>query len=169
MSRVINIFFYYKIYTKFFISLLLSFFFCILPLPKTLELFKPDLVILVLLYWVISVPGFFGFACAWGVGILLDVLFFMPLGSHVFGLIVITFMAHKYHRRFLISPLLQQSAYVVIYLIIYKLFFVIFSLYARQEVNEFKIVLSLISDFIIWTWVKMTLDAWMHKLKTNNA
>ncbi|MEY3661077.1 MAG: hypothetical protein RLZZ169_1903, partial [Pseudomonadota bacterium] len=46
----------------------------VLPLPGWLELWRPDWVALVLVYWVIALPQRVGLLTAWLVGFLVDVL-----------------------------------------------------------------------------------------------
>jgi len=84
----------------------------VIPLNQTLDWVRPEWMLLVLLYWVLSLPHRIGVLWGFLVGLYLDVLVGAPLGqrdlSYAFGA---SFMLAAY-KRLRVFPLLQQSAVV---------------------------------------------------------
>lgn len=97
------------------VALMLS----ILPLPDWAQMFRPDWVSLVLIYWVMAMPERVGVTFAWGVGLLLDVAQGAILGQHALGLVVISYIVLLQYSRIRVFSLLQQ-AIVVFFLLLIK-------------------------------------------------
>lgn len=100
------------------ITLLCALLLVMLPLPDIVTPFRPDWVAMVALYWAFAVPRHFGLFMAWMAGLLLDVSQGTLLGQHALGLVVITVIALHMHQRVRVSPLLQQSLFVMFLLLL---------------------------------------------------
>ncbi len=97
------------------VALMLS----ILPLPEWAQMFRPDWVALVLIYWVMAMPERVGVTVAWVFGLLLDVAQGSILGQHALGLVVISYIVLLQYSRIRVFSLLQQ-AIVVFFLLLIK-------------------------------------------------
>lgn len=79
------------------------------PLPTWLEAWRPPWVALVLVYWCLMWPRYFGVGSAWLVGLLLDVLHGTLLGQHALALSVVAYLVLRFHLQMRIFPLWQLT------------------------------------------------------------
>jgi rod shape-determining protein MreD len=85
----------------------------LLPGTGLAVLLWPDLVALVLLYWVIHAPRRVGFGSAWLLGLLMDIADGVLFGQHAFAYVITTYAAWRLHRRLQTFNLWQQALYVL--------------------------------------------------------
>lgn len=117
-----------------------------LPMPYWLHLGKPDLVLLMLLYWVMAYPQYLSMGFGWVMSIGLDIATGLPLGSHGFGFVIGIYLALSFYARFAIFTMWQQSVWIAIVLGLHRM--IIYSLqidYPWQSV-----VLSFIVHACLW-------------------
>ena len=95
---------------SFIIALLLT----ILPLPDWAAPYRPDWVLLVLIYWCMALPERIGVGTGWVMGLLLDVINGVLLGLHALAFSVVAYLAMLLHRRIRVFPLWQQALTVLI-------------------------------------------------------
>ena len=69
---------YFVIYSSFFIALV----FAIFPLPISLNVFRPEWVLMVLFYWTLALPHKIGTFHALVLGLMLDLLLGSTIGLH---------------------------------------------------------------------------------------
>ena len=81
----------------------------ILPMPESIQTFRPDWVVLVCIYWIIALPQRYGVVMAWICGLFLDVLQGTLLGQHALALAFTGFVTHKLHLQIRTFPVVQQS------------------------------------------------------------
>lgn len=93
----------------------------IFPLPQVLESFRPDWVAMTVIFWIVSLPSWFGIGLAWLCGIVLDALVGTLLGQHAFALAVVAYIAFKFHRRIRVFPIWQETFAVFVVLTLYHL------------------------------------------------
>jgi rod shape-determining protein MreD len=96
----------------------------IVPLPGWLDLVRPDVALLAVIFWVLVSPRAAGLGYAWLAGLLLDVLRGFVLGQHALGFLVVAFVAHRLQLRMRMFPILMQSGAVLVLLALYH--FIIF-------------------------------------------
>ncbi len=101
------------------ISLIIAMALTILPLPDTINTWRPEWVALVLMYWVMALPHRIGVNIAWILGICLDVLKGALLGQHALALAVLAYMMLQLSLRIRVYPFWQQSVVIGIVLFIY--------------------------------------------------
>lgn len=90
----------------------------ILPLPEEVRLYRPQWVVLVLIYWTIALPERIGITTAFSAGIALDVLTGTLLGQHALALSLVGYLTYKVHLQVRQFPLWQQSLSVLILLFV---------------------------------------------------
>lgn len=74
--------------------------------------FKPEFVLLVLLYWVLKAPHWCGLMTAWLLGVTMDIASGMLLGLNALAFTLTAFLAMFYQRRLILFTPLQQSGYI---------------------------------------------------------
>jgi len=98
----------FVIYVSFLVALMLS----ALPLPEDLQWWRPEWVLLVLLYWIVALPTRIGLGTAWVLGILLDVLEGSLLGLNALALTIVAYVMILVYQRVRMFSWLQQVLFV---------------------------------------------------------
>ncbi len=90
------------------------------PLPDAVAPFRPDWVAVVLLYWSLMAPRHFSLLTAFWMGIALDTLTGALLGQNALALLVIVYLAEKFHLRLRVFPVSQLALTVLLLLGLYE-------------------------------------------------
>lgn len=114
-------------------SIVLSLMLAIAPLPDWAAPFRPDWVVLTLIYWAISFPKNYSVGSAWIVGIILDVAQGTLLGQNALALSLVIYITAKFHLQFRQFPVLQLSATVFALLALFQ--FILFWINGVVGVN----------------------------------
>ena len=94
------------------------------PLPDSVAPLRPDWVAVVLLYWSLMAPRHFSLLTAFWMGIALDTLSGALLGQNALALLLIVYLAEKFHLRLRVFPISQLAITVFLLLGLYE--FVLF-------------------------------------------
>lgn len=105
------------------------------PLPDAIAPFRPDWVAVVLLYWSLMAPRHFSLLTAFWMGIALDTLSGALLGQNALALLVIVYLAEKFHLRLRVFPLSQLAITVLLLLGLYE--FILFWIDGLVTVSRF--------------------------------
>ena len=92
----------------------------IMPLPAAIEVFRPDWVMLMLIYWAIVAPQKYSVGTAWLVGIVMDVAQGTMLGQHALTMCLIVFVTIRFHLQMRVFPLTQLTLTVMAMLSVYQ-------------------------------------------------
>src|SRR5690606_34368320 len=101
------------------LSLVAALLVAIVPLPIAFAPFRPDAVLLVLLYWGIASEQHFGVFTAFWSGLLLDAMTGALLGQHALALLVVVYLIRRFHLRIRVFPLSQLTLTVAFLLALY--------------------------------------------------
>jgi rod shape-determining protein MreD len=96
----------------------------VLPLPQALEAFRPDFLVLVVLYWSIESPRAGGLTLAFMAGLALDVIQGVVLGQHALALTLVSAWATHLRLRLRVFSILSQCLTIFALLTAYQ--FVLF-------------------------------------------
>lgn len=124
-----------------------------IPLPHGVEIFKPDWVALVLIYWVMALPNRIGVFSAWIVGLFVDVLDGYLLGINALSLATIAFIVQLIVHRIRLFSRWKQATHVAILIGIHKLIVLLLSSLIRYFNVDYTYWLSLIGCVIFWPWI----------------
>jgi rod shape-determining protein MreD len=98
------------------VSFVVAMVLAIVPLPDSVPIelgyLRPQWVVLVLIYWVIALPGRVGILVAWSIGLIVDVLLGSLLGQHGVAFILVAYIASSLYQRLRMFSLWQQSMIV---------------------------------------------------------
>jgi rod shape-determining protein MreD len=92
----------------------------VVPLPDIIVPFRPDWVAVVLLYWSLMAQRHFSLLTAVWMGLALDTLSGALLGQNALALLVIVYLAEKFHLRFRVFPVSQLAVVVLVLLGLYE-------------------------------------------------
>ncbi|MFC4308416.1 rod shape-determining protein MreD [Steroidobacter flavus] len=141
-------------------TVILAIIFAVLPLPEPINAARPDLLLLLVIYWSLSAPRIAGLLFAWLCGLSIDVLKGIILGQHALAFLAVAYLTHKFQLRIRIFPLSQQTLTVFAFLALYQ--FIVFWLdgIIGQPVTTWMRWLPVISGAILWPILVAGLDTW---------
>jgi rod shape-determining protein MreD len=90
------------------------------PMPDAVAPLRPDWVAVVLLYWSLMAPRHFSLMTAFWMGIALDTLSGALLGQNALALLVIVYLAERFHLRLRVFPVSQLALTVLLLLGLYE-------------------------------------------------
>ncbi|EDP46879.1 rod shape-determining protein MreD [Rickettsiella grylli] len=122
----------------------------ILPLPPMFALFFPLWLPLVLIYWIMVLPGHIHFTLAWLLGLFIDVLYGSYLGEHSLALCVVAYLAYRFHLQFRMFPVPQQMLFVFVMLIIYQTILIVTQAWLGFVIDFRWVWISLLMSALIW-------------------
>ena len=105
-------------YLVIYLSLVVALILAILPLPDWVQIYRPNWVALVLIYWSMALPKRVGLWFAFFTGIILDTAQGTLLGQHTLALVVIIFVNMNFYQRIRVLVLAQQAIYVFALLLV---------------------------------------------------
>jgi len=105
-------------------TVILALILAVLPLPHWMDIARPYLLLLLVIYWSLSAPRIAGLMFAWLCGMAIDLLKGTTLGQHALAFLLVSFLTHKFQLRMRIFPLSQQTLTVFLLLLLYE--FVVF-------------------------------------------
>ena len=134
-------------------TLLLALALAVVPLPSAAEIYRPDWLLIILIYWIIALPDKIGLGIAWFLGLVLDALFTSPLGLHALSVLVVCFIAQQIYSRLRMFPFWQQALVILLLLLAYRLIL----LWLRSFITTYEVAwhywLPCLVGAIIWPWV----------------
>ena len=92
----------------------------IIPMPEFLNLYKPNWMLLLLIFLAINLPKEFNLGTAFFTGLLVDVAKGSLLGQHALASLIIVFLTTKYHLQIRNVPKIQLLTTVVFLLVIFQ-------------------------------------------------
>ena len=105
-------------YPVIYLSLVVALVLMILPLPDWVQIYRPNWVALVLIYWSMAMPKRVGLWFAFFTGIVVDTSQGTLLGQHTLALLVVVFINLNFYQRIRVLALAQQAFYVLFLLLI---------------------------------------------------
>jgi rod shape-determining protein MreD len=135
--------------SSFVVALLLS----LLPLPNSVIAAKPEWVLMVLLYWSISMPQRVGISAAWLLGLFLDVLRGSVLGQHTLALSVVTYISLAFAHRLKVFSLAKQAAVVALLVLLYLLVRLWINSLFQPIQASWSYWLPALTSALLWPWL----------------
>ena len=132
------------------LSFLIAFVLATIPLSNTLELLRPEWVLLVLLYWVIALPERYGLVFAWIVGLLVDFVEGGLLGQHAITFALSAFFALSLHQQFRMFSRVQQTLLVGMAIVIYEMIDVTIQDISGNTSFSFLVFLPVFTSAMVW-------------------
>jgi rod shape-determining protein MreD len=105
-------------YLVIYLSLVVALILMILPLPDWVQMYRPNWMALMLIYWSMALPHRVGLWVAFFSGIVLDTSLGTLLGQHTLALVIIIYFNLNFYQRIRVLALPQQAIYVFALLLI---------------------------------------------------
>jgi rod shape-determining protein MreD len=110
-----------------FITIIIAMILVIVPMPDSLRIFRPEWVLMALLYWAMALPERVGIGFAWVVGLLMDIMLGGALGILAFSYALVTYLILNFHLQLRQYPLWQQALIIMSLVLLVNIIKVIFS------------------------------------------
>jgi len=142
------------------VSVLIALVLTIVPLPDAIRPARPDLLLLLVIYWSLSAPGSIGLLFAWLCGLAIDLLQGSVLGQHAAAFLLIAFLTHRFQLRIRIFPIYHQTLTVFMLLALYE--FVVWWIdgIIGPAVNDWRRWLPVLTSTLLWPILVSALDTW---------
>jgi rod shape-determining protein MreD len=117
---------------------------------------RPDLVLVVLVFWAMHQPGSVGQGLAFALGLLMDVGDSMLLGQHALAYVVAAYGAQVLRVRVLSFPLFEQSLHVLGLFLAATVVLLLLNLLLGASSPGLAMALSPVLDCLAWapaTWL----------------
>ena len=140
------------------IGLVLALFLWLIPLRSELAFWRPPFVLLVVTYWLVHEPQYYGVFFAWMVGLFIDFLFGQTLGQCALAMSVAAYLVVALQRRAYHLQLFHQCLFVAFVVAAYELVL----LSSRSLVDDVDQILPLfypvLSSALVWPIVVLGLQ-----------
>ncbi len=97
------------------LTLIAALWISIVPLPLWAQWGRPDLVAIVVLYWIMALPERVGIGFAWSVGLVQDIIEGSVLGQHAFALAILAYLALILYQRLRMFTPVQQAWVIFVF------------------------------------------------------
>lgn len=142
------------------LTVVLALIFTIIELPSSIERARPELLLLIVIYWSLSAPRIAGLTFAWLCGLALDVLTGPIVGQHALAFLLVAFLTHKFQLRMRIFPIWHQTLTVFMLLALYE--FLVFWIdgIIGPAITTWTRWLPVLTSALIWPVLVAILDTW---------
>ncbi len=142
------------------LTVIVGFVLAIVALPAVLEPFRPDFLLLFVIYWSLTAPRISGLTFGWFCGLLIDVHQGTVLGQHAMGFLLAAFITHRMQLRMRIFPVSQQALWVLILLALYRFFVYWIDGITGQASASWTRWTPVIVGALLWPVIVGIMDTW---------
>lgn len=139
------------------VSILLSFFLAfsvaMIPFPPWAEVYRPDLVSVVLIFWCVFQPARVGVVAGFSSGLIMDVMLGSSMGQHALAKSVVAFLASTMNMRISMFPLIQQMIVVGVLVFLDQLITSLLRGMLDNYAIDWKYFLGVIVAMFFWPWL----------------
>lgn len=148
------------------ITLILAFCLAILPLPDSVNMYRPYWLMLVIIFWTLALPDGFGVVLSWCVGLLFDVSQGALLGQNAFAMMLVSYLTYKLHYQLRAFPIWQQSIAVFLFISLAQLFVIWTNILIGQTVMTYwQYGIGILISAAIWPWIYSLLHSYQQRYR----
>ncbi|MBA4696931.1 MAG: rod shape-determining protein MreD [Legionella sp.] len=140
------------------IALVLSCALTILPLPQWAANFKPQWVLMFVLYLQFFLTAYCHPFLLLLLGFILDALLVTVLGEHAFALLVVVWIASRWRRRFTFYYMGQQIVVIGLLCFLYQSLLLLIESFLGYPSSFMSIAQSSLISMVLWPWMKLLGD-----------
>lgn len=129
-----------------FVTIMMATILMLLPMPDSLRVFRPEWLLLTLMYWAMALPHRMGVGYAWVVGLLMDILTGVTFGVLAFGYALVIYLVLHFHLQLRQFPVWQQALSMMAMILLVHLIVVLTSMKAAG----WHIWLPALTSTVLW-------------------
>lgn len=141
-----------KSFLVFVVTLLAALMLEAVPFPESLVWYRPEWVLLVILYWVIALPFRVGVGVAWFLGLMVDLLQGGILGQHSLTYVIIAFACGVFYKRLRMYHRWQQGLFIFLLVSVNQLIGFWIDHYLGNAEPTLMIFMPAIVTGLLWPW-----------------
>ncbi len=141
------------------LTFLLGLMFLVTPLPQSITLARPFLILLIVVYWALYAPEKVGVTIAWVMGLFTDFLYGIMLGPYALGFAVSAYLMIHLNARFNMFPLFQQTLFVGMLVAGVQALAISCSVLLGHGVVPWDMGWSVLTSMLCWPLVMLVLDS----------
>ncbi len=138
-------------------TLLITLMATIMPLPLSVDAFRPDWVLIVLIYWTMALPSHVNIITAWIMGFLLDVLLGSVLGVHAAAMAVAIYIVAESFQKIRNFSVWQQALITGVLAAMYHLVVFWLQRFLIDVAFLTSYLYPVITSIILWPWMFLLL------------
>ena len=144
-------------YLVIYLCLLVALVLMILPLPDWAQIYRPNWMALVMIYWSMALPKHVGLWFAFFSGVILDTALGTLLGQHTLALVLIITINMNFYQRIRVLALAQQAIYVFVLLLINQVVVAWVEGFLGRSTPLLAFFGAPVIGMLIWPWVFVVL------------
>lgn len=129
----------------------------VMPMSADLRWFRPEFVVLLVIYWSMYAPQHFGLGAVWLVGLCQDLLELSFLGLNAIGMLLIAYIMHLVYQRLRNYVFWHQALWVFVLVGVFQLFSNWLSGLLGYSANSPIFLLSAIVSGLLWPFLVIVL------------
>jgi len=129
----------------------------IMPLPLSVDAFRPDWVLVVLLYWCLALPSRVNVITAWVMGFILDVLLGSTLGVHAGAMALAVYIVAGNFQKIRNFSVWQQAMIVGVLSALYHLIVFWLQRFLTDAIFLPSYLYPVVTTIVLWPWVFLLL------------
>lgn len=133
-----------------YLSLLLAVLCQLFPWVGQGVIFRPDFMLVVLLYWLLRAPNLCNVGTAWFVGLLVDLATGSLLGQHALAFTITAFIGLSYQRRLVLFNAWQLTGYVLGLLVFERVAILLLKLFAGNDSPGWHYFWPILTGMLLW-------------------
>ena len=138
------------------VSMVVAILLTLLPLPAVLAAWRPDWILLTLVFWAIIMPKRIPLFVAWFTGLLIDSLYGTILGQHALGFTLVLYFSIRFSDRINPQIIWQQVFMIAVIMGVYLVINLWILGVTGNSPHSSNYWLTLFSSIIIWPfWNKI--------------
>jgi rod shape-determining protein MreD len=134
-------------------TLLIALMASIMPMPLNADAFRPDWVLIVLMYWCMALPGRVNIITAWVMGFLLDVLLGSVLGVHAAAMAISIYIIVGNHQKIRNFSIWQQALITGVLAALYHLVVFWLQRFLIDVIFLPSYLYPVVTTIVLWPWV----------------
>ncbi|NQZ21673.1 MAG: rod shape-determining protein MreD [Colwellia sp.] len=139
------------------LTLLIALIATIMPLPLSVDAFRPDWVLVVLIYWCLALPSRVNVISAGFVGLVLDVLLGSILGVHTAAMAIAVYIVAGNFQKIRNFSVWQQALIVGVLSALYHLIVFWMQRFLTDAVFLPSYLYPVITTIVLWPWAFLLL------------
>ena len=124
----------------------------IMPLPLEVDAFRPDWVLVVVLYWCLALPSKVNVITAWLLGLLIDILLGSILGIHAAAMALTVYIVAGNFQKIRNFSVWQQALIVGVLSALYHLIVFWLQRFLTDAVFLPHYLYPVITTVVLWPW-----------------
>ena len=138
-------------------TLLIAVMASIMPMPLSVDAFRPDWVLIVLVYWCLALPNKINIITAWVMGFILDVLLGSVLGIHASAMALTVYIVVVNFQKIRNFSVWQQALIIGVLAALYHLLVFWLQRFLTDAVFLTSYLYPVITSIVFWPWIFLLL------------